>query len=129
MKILGIDFGQKSIGLAISQGYLAEPWQTIKKGKNLEKIIADLCRKEEIGLIIVGISEGKMAEIQKKFGQNLAKISQLPVEFWDETLTSKEATQKMAEAKVRKKKRKEKEHAFSAALILQSFLDAQNENH
>lgn len=125
MKILGLDFGQKWIGLAISEGELAQPLGVEVKTASLELKIKKLCLKEGVGKIVVGISEGKMAKIQKKFAQRLREITGCPVEFEDETLTSKEALRKMFESQTRKKKRKFWEHAVAATIILQNYLQSQ----
>jgi len=117
MKTLGIDFGDKKIGLAISYNDLAEPLKVIRTcfwPKKLKKI----CQEENIKRIVVGVSEGKMAEKQKRFASELKKVLNLPVFLVDETLTSKEAIVKMKQ--VGKRGREDK---FAAALLLQRFLD------
>ncbi|MBI4100565.1 Holliday junction resolvase RuvX [Candidatus Microgenomates bacterium] len=124
MNILGVDYGERKIGLAISSGFLATPLGIEENTKNIGEKIKIICQREQIGKIVIGLSEGKMAIRQKEFGQKLTKACEIPVEFWDETLTSKEALRKMIEAGVRQKKRR-REDAAAAALILQSFLDAQ----
>ncbi len=68
---------------------------------------------------MVGIAEGEMAKKQRVFGKKLARITSLPVVFFDETLTTKEATAKMKEIG----KRIKDEDAVAAALILQNYLD------
>lgn len=122
MKILGIDYGEAKIGLAISEGKIASPIGAIDT-KIWKTGIGEICERENIERIIVGISEGKMAEKTKKFGQILEKTAGLPVEYWEETLTSKEAVKKMIEAGKARKRRKMDEHAVSACLILQDYLD------
>ena len=117
MRLLGIDFGERKIGLAISEGPLAEPAGIVK---NLEEVVR-FCQEQEIDKIAIGLSEGKSAKKQKKFGQSLAKLTGLPVEFQDETLTTKEAIRKMKEGG--KKVKGRKEDAFAASLILQEYLD------
>ncbi|MFZ5365715.1 MAG: Holliday junction resolvase RuvX [Patescibacteria group bacterium] len=117
MKILGIDYGERKIGLAISEGVLAEPLKIVKSNRQ----IVSICQKEGIEKIVVGISEGKMAERARKFGRGLGKITGLPVKFQDETLTSQEAVAKMKEIG----KRVKDEDAISAALILQEYLETQ----
>lgn len=118
MRVLGIDYGEKKIGLAIADGPLAEPLGVINK-KSWESRIGMVCEKQGIEKIIVGVSEGKMANKTKKFGEMLGKITGLPVEYHDETLTTKEAIAKMEEIG----KRLKAEDAISAALILQEYLD------
>lgn len=124
MKILGIDWGERKIGLALSEGSFAAPLKIEKNNQDFQRKIRQLCQKEKVEKIVVGVAEGKMALKQKEFGEKLAQICGLRVEFWDETLTSQEALRKMIEAGTSRKKRR-LEDAISAALILQSYLEAQ----
>jgi len=122
MNLLGIDFGEKKIGLALATGPLAEPIGVIKAIRDRQQSISRIkriCQEQEIGKIILGISEGKMAEKTKKFSQELGEIIGLPIEFQDETLTTNEAVAKMREIG----KKVKNEDAISAALILQAYLD------
>ena len=130
MRYLGIDFGLKHIGLAVNFGFLAEPlsqfsYQTISQA--LEKI-DKICSREAIEQLVVGISENKMAEITKEFGETLSKTIKLPVIFQDETLTSKEAENNLIDSGISRKKRAAKGHQAAAALILQDFLDYQKKD-
>lgn len=118
MRILGIDFGEKKIGLAISEGDLAEPLGIIGV-RDWESQIRRICQEQKIEKIVVGISEGEMAEKTKKFAVELGKAINLPVELQDETLTTSEAVAKMREIG----KKIKDEDAISAALILQAYLD------
>ena len=122
MKILGIDYGEAKIGLATSEGEIAEPLGMIEI-RNWGLGIGNICRKEKVEKIVVGISEGKMAEKTREFGERLREITGLLVEFWEETLTSKEAVKKMIEAGKARRRRKMDEHAVAACLILQDYLD------
>lgn len=125
MRLLGIDYGQKKIGLAISEGRLAEPLKVLKYEELdiLIKKILVIIENESIKKIIVGISEGKMASKTKKFGQKLEGIINVPVIFQDETLTTQDAQKLAIEGKINRKKRKSLEDAYAATLILQSYLD------
>lgn len=118
MKILGIDYGKRKIGLAISEAGLAEPLGIIR-GKRQEQEIRRICQAQKIEKIVVGISEGKTAEKTQEFVANLRKTICLSVEFQDETLTSEDAIAKMREIGRKIKD----EDAISAALILQAYLD------
>lgn len=124
-KYLGLDYGRKKIGLAISEGILAEPYKVVRfvnKGKAV-KDIKLISEKEGINQIVLGISEGRMAEETKEFGKKLEKIIGTPVVYQDETLSTREAQSLSIKAGIKRKKRKSLEDAFSAALILQSYLD------
>jgi putative Holliday junction resolvase len=125
MKILAIDFGLKNLGLAISSGQLAEPLGQIKVSPPSQAIkkISSLCRENKIEFIVIGLPDGQLVKNIKKFGGQLKKATKLSVVFQDETLTSKQAAQKMVQAQKPLKKRQNQSHVFSACLILQDYLD------
>lgn len=110
--LLGIDHGLKNIGLAISEGSLAQPYKTIHKATELEKITKDL----KVTKIIVGISEGKSKDRAIGFGKKLKNMLGLPVEFVDETLSTHEAGLPAG-------RQGGKDHGKAAAIILQRYLD------
>ena len=125
MKILGVDYGRKKIGLAMAEGPLAEPFLVLR-GENPEELgkkIGQIVEKEAIDKIVVGISEGEMAKETKAFGESLRGELNIPLEFYDETLTSKDAIRLSVEAGVKRQKRKSFEDAFAATLMLQSYLE------
>ena len=122
MRILGIDFGEKKLGLALSEGELARPLGVLNQ-ENFESKIPKICHDHEVGKIVIGLSEGAMAEETKAFGQIVGEVTNLPVAYWEETLTSQEALRKMIEAGKSRTKRQREEHAIAAALILQAYLD------
>jgi len=125
MKYLGIDFGLRHVGLALADGSLAEPLGE-KNYSNLEELFNYLKRlgdEQEIDKIIIGLPEGKLAETVKKFGANLASLTNKAVIYQDETLSSQEAKNKLIEAGVPQKKRR-RDHQAAAALILQEYLDS-----
>ena len=128
MKLLGIDFGTKKIGLAIAENDLVEPLGIISaqggsasggKFSNWESQIGQICQIEGVEKIVVGISEGKSGQRAKVFAKKLARATDLPVELTDETLTTRQALAKM---KTVGKKWKDKPDAIAAALILQQYL-------
>ncbi|KKP69282.1 hypothetical protein A2X44_02740 [candidate division CPR3 bacterium GWF2_35_18] len=128
MNYLGIDFGEKKIGLSLSAGEIARPFLVLRV-KSPELGIAEIkeiCEEEEVEKIIVGFPESdKNSEIAakiKQFAANLSQAINLPLVFQDETLTSYEALQKMIVSGKSMKKRR-KEDAFAAAIILQDYLD------
>lgn len=124
-KVLGIDYGKKKIGLAYATTTLAEVYGVIRYKKVDEAIkkIKRVIEKEKVDKIVIGISEGKMAKETKRFGRKLEKETHLPVVFQDETLSTKEAQALSIEAGIRRKKRKQLEDAYAAAVILQDYLD------
>jgi len=118
MRILGVDYGERKVGLAISEGPLAEPLTVIRSPNVVEKI-SKICQTDQIDKIIIGVSEGKTEKLIREFARLLGRACGLKVEFQDETLTSREALAKMREIG----KRIKDEDAIAAALILQAYLD------
>ena len=122
MKILGIDYGRSKIGLSIADSPLAEPFKVIRY-KNKESAIEEIKKiieKENVEKVVVGVSEGKMAEESRSFAREFG------AETFDETLTSQDAQQLSREAGIGRKKRKELEDAYAATIILQNYLDNSN---
>jgi len=126
LKYLAIDFGLRHLGLAVNFGTLAEPLGKLDYQTQEEafKKILKICQAEKIEKIVMGVSEGKMAEQTRAFGKQLRAIVNLPLVFQDETLTSQEAQEKLLASGASQKKR-ENPHQVAAALILQTFLDNQ----
>lgn len=127
MKYLGIDFGLKNLGLAIAEGPLAEIFgeKHYEVETKVLSFLARLCEEQQVGTIIIGLPEGQLENFVKKFSEKLKKITNLPVIFQDETLSTVEAKQKLIEAGAPRKKRRA-DHSAAAALILQDFLDTMN---
>lgn len=132
MRYLGIDFGLKRIGLAITDqgGKLAFPYKTIYK-KDRNSFFAELLRvleKEGIKAIVVGLPrdlEGKdtlSTRQVENFIQRLKRRTSLPVFTWDESLSSEEARQRLIETRVPKEKIQSILDQESAVIILERFL-------
>lgn len=125
MKILGIDYGRNKIGLAIAEGKLAEPLEVIRYKdtkilvNRLERIVAE----NSVEKIVVGISEGKMGLESKKFSLSLSEGLGVPIETYDETLSTQEAQKLSIESGMKRSKRKSLEDAYAAAVILQDYLN------
>lgn len=124
MKYLGIDYGTKKIGLAISdeEGTVAFPHEVIKNDTELEATIHDVIQMQGIGAVVVGDSKdfggepNDIAEHAHAFAQVLEETTGLEVHFEPEFLTTKQAKQHTDDALA---------DASAAALILQTFLDKQ----
>lgn len=125
MRRIGIDYGEKKTGVAYSEGKLAEPLAVVRHESERELIekLKVIITKEEIGEIVVGVSEGMMGKKQRKFGERLAREIGLVVVFEDETLTTEEAQRLSIEAGIKRKKRRKLEDAYAATLILQRWID------
>lgn len=124
MKYLGVDFGLRRLGLAISEGILASSLDTIEvRGlKDTIDKVSKLAKDQEFTTIIVGLPEGKMGKAVLGF-VNALKKKGFNVETGDETLSSRQATRQMIEENIPKKKRHFND-ATAAAIILQQFLDS-----
>ena len=125
MKLLGIDYGRKKVGLAISEGLISEPLKVIRyqKENELFRKLKNVVQSENVEIIIIGLSEGKMAEETKIFGRKLKEKLKLSVVFQDESLSTQIAQQLSISANIKRQKRKKMEDAYSASVILQSYLD------
>lgn len=123
MKILGIDFGLKRLGLASSEGILAAPLKTIKvKGfKDAVDQVAAVIERENFDKIVVGLPEGKIGQTVVGFVSALRKLG-FDVDTADETLSSQQAKLQMIKLDIPKEKRQIND-AYSAAIILQDWLD------
>jgi putative Holliday junction resolvase len=125
MNLLGIDYGDKKIGLAIASGKLAEPLSVlrVKTEEEAVKKVTQVVQVEHVDKIIIGLSEGRTAEKTKTFGQKLQSHTILPIEYYDETLSTHEAQSLSRESGMKRSKRAALEDAFAACVILQNYLD------
>ena len=136
MRILGLDFGSKTVGVAVSDGLLltAQGVETIER-KDENKLrktcarIEELIAEYEIKEIVLGLpknmnnTEGERVEKTKAFGEMLERRTGLPVHYWDERLTTVAAEQILMESGVRRENRKAVIDKVAAGLILQGYLD------
>lgn len=123
MRYLGIDFGLKRVGLATSEGEIATPLKVLEV-RNLKDAVSRIEQTvlgEGFGKVIVGLPEGKVGKMANGFISSLRKKG-LDVESIDETLSTKNAIAQMIKLNIPKKKRREND-AYSAAIILQNYLD------
>lgn len=136
MRIMGLDFGSKTVGVAISDALLltAQGVEIIRR-KEENKLRQTLARIEEliveyeVGEIVLGLpknmnaSEGVRVELTQEFKEKLERRTGLPVYLWDERLTTVAADKIMMEAGIRREHRKEHVDRIAASLILQGYLD------
>lgn len=133
-RLLGVDYGSVRIGLAISDAErrIASPLSTYTRhGRERDaRFFAELVRQEKIVQLIVGLpvqfsgQEGQKAREAREFGRWLAKVTTLPVLFWDERFTTVEAEGYLLAAGMTNKRRKERRDRVAAQILLQAFLDA-----
>lgn len=133
LRALGIDFGERRIGLAISDddGLLAVPHGVIERQTDRRAVyaIAALARQEKAELLVLGEprgldgSVGQNVERVRRFGAKLEKATRLPVRYVDEALTTVEATERLADAGLDRRDRPERRDAVAAQILLQQALD------
>jgi len=136
-RILGLDIGERRIGVAISdpEGRLAVPLRIVERTSTAEQALAELARAEEVELIVLGLplsmdgSVGAQARVVQAFGEGLAQASGLPIEYQDERLSSVQAdrTSGAAHKHTGRGGRRGRAPAddVAAAIILQGYLDRQ----
>src|SRR5262245_3677724 len=132
-KLLGLDLGTKTIGVAVSDGmrYSATPLETIRRTKftaDAERILALIAENKAVA-VILGLplnmdgSEGPRAQSTRAFARNLQPKLAIPIVFWDERLSTSAVTRTLIEADVRRDKRAEVVDKLAASYILQGLLD------
>lgn len=136
MRILAVDPGEKNIGLAISDptGTIANPLKVLRHTARQEdaRLIAEIAVEHEVGLIIVGQNfdeEGKPSFEGRRAARLAGAIraqTELPVELWDESFSTKAASQSRLEMKLPRSKRGGHWDEIAATVILQSYLDENN---
>ena len=136
MRIMGLDFGAKTVGVAISDSLLltAQGIEIIRREEE-NKLRRTLARIEELILeyqveeIVLGLprhmnnTEGARVELTMEFKDKLERRTGLPVVLWDERLTTVAADKAMLEAGLNRTERKEHVDKIAACLILQGYLD------
>jgi putative holliday junction resolvase len=135
-RVLGLDVGSKTIGLAVSDplGITAQGLQTIRRqNKRLDfDELHRVIRQYEVSEIVVGYplrlsgAEGTQSEKMQRFADDLRKQFGLPVHLWDERLTSSQANRVLREADLSIKKRAGAVDRMAAVLILQSWMEARS---
>ncbi len=133
-RIMAIDFGEKRIGIALSDPLLifAYPYITLNNDTNLYKNFDKIILEKNINKIVLGLpsssktSSAKLAEKIKIFQEELKKKFKIEIILWDEEYTSVIAERRIIESVARKKKRKDKSliDQNAAAVILQEYLDS-----
>jgi putative Holliday junction resolvase len=134
MRALGIDFGERRIGLALSDpaGSFALPWKVLERAddRSAVEVIAALAAEEGVELLVVGDprrpadgAAGGASERVRRFAARLARATGLPVEWVDEALTSRAAAERMREGSGGRRARAERLDAVAAQILLQEALD------
>jgi putative Holliday junction resolvase len=134
MRFLGVDHGEKRIGLALSDptGTIASPFKVIEHTSRLMDAaqVASLVQENEVGLIVIGQSldeEGKpnlAGRRAAKFANALKEQTNIPIILWDESFSTQDARLTRIELGVSRKKRAGHQDALAAVVILQSYLES-----
>ncbi len=134
MAILGLDVGDKRIGVAFADGLLAIPLTVLDRAgeeSDMEKLLA-LAREHGAERIVVGLplsmngNIGRQAEKVLAFSRALSEHVDIPVDTWDERLSTVAAERLLLNSGMKREKRKGKRDAMAAAIILQAYLDGIN---
>ncbi|MBW4973714.1 putative pre-16S rRNA nuclease [Roseovarius sp. EC-HK134] len=131
--IMGLDLGTKTIGVALSDRLwsVASPHETVKRVKFTDDAarLLQIVAGREVGGIILGLprnmdgSEGPRAQSTRAFARNLARLTEVPIGYWDERLSTVAAERALLEADATRKRRMQVIDNIAAAYILQGVLD------
>ncbi len=133
MRILGLDHGERRIGVALSDptGTIASPHSVIdRRGDDVAGALRSLIDEYGVELIVVGLplqlsgEEGISAQAARAFADDVAEESGLPVALQDERYTTVTAEEALLEGGVRRRRRREVRDKVAAAVMLQSYLDS-----
>ena len=131
--LIGLDLGTKTIGVAVSDTWrrIASPLETVRRtrfGADAARLLA-LAEARAIGGFVLGLprnmdgSEGPRAQSARAFARNLAGLTERPITFWDERLSTVAAERALLEADASRRRRSEVIDHVAAGYILQGFLD------
>ncbi|HSP22565.1 putative Holliday junction resolvase [Planomicrobium koreense] len=135
MRIMGLDVGSKTIGVAISDalGWTAQGIETVKINEAAGEFgmarLGELIKQFEVTQVVVGFPKnmnntiGPRAEASQKFAALLEEVYAIPVVLWDERLTTMAAEKMLISADVSRKNRKKVIDKMAAVMILQGYLD------
>jgi len=131
---MGLDVGEKTIGIAISDelGLTAQPLRTLRRKnqaqdlESIQQIVEEYCISEiVVGLpLLMSGDAGSQVRRVKQFASPLEKMVPVPVVFWDERFSTVQAERILIEADLSRKKRKRQVDKIAAAIILQGYLDS-----
>lgn len=131
--LIGLDLGEKTIGVAVSdrRRSVATPLETLRRTKftaDAERLLG-IAQKREVAGVVLGLplnmdgSEGPRAQSTRAFARNFARLTELPIAFWDERLSTVAAERALLEADTSRARRRELIDHVAAAYILQGALD------
>ena len=130
-RILGVDYGTKRVGLALSDGLglIASPLTVVDRSQAVSEV-ARLAQENDVGTIVIGLptglggAEGSAAADARKLGDELALATGVEVVFHDERFTSRMAESVLLESGMKRRERRKTVDKVAAAIILQDYLDS-----
>jgi putative Holliday junction resolvase len=133
-RVLGIDFGTKRVGIAISDGLgmTARPLEVVSRSKVVSRL-SEIVTEYDVGLIIIGMptglsgGEGSSAAGARAMAAEIEAAVAVPIEYLDERFTSRMAESSLLESGMKRRDRRATVDKVAAAIILQDFLDSQTE--
>lgn len=141
MRVLGLDYGSKTVGVAVSDPLLitAQGLEIIRRDSEnkIRKTLArieEIIREYEVDTIVLGLpinmngTEGERAGKTREFKEHIERRSGIPVILWDERLTTVAADKAMIEADIRRENRKKYVDEIAAMFILQGYLDSRKKD-
>jgi putative Holliday junction resolvase len=138
MRVMGLDVGDKRIGIAVSDpmGWIAQGHSVLHRTNlaNDFKSLKQICDEMEVEKVVVGYPRnmngtvGPRAQETENFARQLQDYVQLPIEFWDERMTTQIAERVLLSADVSRRKRRQVIDKMAAISILQNYLDNLNKN-
>ena len=133
-RVLAVDYGRSRVGLAVSDalGRTAQPLEVVQRPKrgSLVEAVVSVAKRVGAEEIVVGLplrldgTEGVAAEATRSFGKALGERAGLPVTFWDERLTTVEASRRMRSAGVNARRQRGVVDKVAAAVLLRSFIES-----
>jgi putative holliday junction resolvase len=135
VRVLGVDYGDRHVGLALSDALqmTAQPLATYHlqaRDEDNRRYFRDLVRDQAIGRIVLGLplrmdgTEGSRVEKTREFAVWLEKATAVPIEFWDERLTTHQAMRSVQEQKIKIKDKRAAVNQIAAVIILQGYLES-----
>lgn len=125
LSTLCLDYGRSKIGVAVNYNFLAEPVVILRNDDRLFDHLKKLVNTYQVRQLLVGVSDGVMAEESIQFARQIAEDLDLPLELVDEAFSSSEVHEKMTWLKGKMKRKKQIDH-LAASEILQKWLDNQS---
>ena len=131
MRILGIDFGKKRVGIAVSDplGLTAQPFDVLENNKRLISMIKEICKEKEVSLIVIGLPKSLSGELNTSardaiyFSEKLKAGIDIPVEMYDERFSTSLVQQAFRQTGVSEKKGRSVIDKMAAAIILSDYLN------